>query len=105
HDPEPITTMQPLTPPALDRTIRVCLAKDAEERWQSARDLLLELKWIAGGGSQAGSEGGAGGRSYSRLSWTLLALLFVSVFVLVIISRQRVPASTAPVRFFIQPPE
>jgi Tol biopolymer transport system component len=104
-DPEPISTLQPLTPPALDRTIRVCLAKDAEERWQSARDLLLELKWIAGGGSQAGSEGVAGGRSYSRLSWTLVALLFVSVFVLVIISRQRVPASTAPVRFFIQPPE
>src|SRR6202023_860470 len=53
-EPEPINTLQPLTPPALDRTIRVCLAKDPEERWQSARDLLLELKWIAGGGSQAG---------------------------------------------------
>src|SRR6202140_2216409 len=52
-DPEPISTLQPLTPPALDRTIRVCLAKDAEERWQSARDLLLELKWIAEGGPQS----------------------------------------------------
>src|SRR5207302_5879973 len=31
-DPEPISTLQPLTPPALDRTIRVCLAKDPEER-------------------------------------------------------------------------
>jgi len=49
RDPQPISTLQPLTPPALDRTIRVCLAKDPEERWQSARDLLLELKWIAGG--------------------------------------------------------
>jgi serine/threonine protein kinase len=29
-DPEPISTLQPLTPPALDRAIRVCLAKDPE---------------------------------------------------------------------------
>src|ERR1700732_627024 len=53
-DPEPISTLQPLTPPALDRAIRVCLAKDPEDRWQTARDLLLELKWIAEAGSQAG---------------------------------------------------
>ncbi len=53
-DPEPLSTLQPLTPPALDRTIRACLAKDPEDRWQTARDLLLELKWIAEAGSQAG---------------------------------------------------
>jgi serine/threonine protein kinase len=53
-DPEPISTLQPLTPPALDRAIRRCLAKDQEDRWQTARDLLLELKWIAEAGSQAG---------------------------------------------------
>jgi len=34
--------------------VRVCLAKDPDERWQSAHDLLAELKWIAEGGSQAG---------------------------------------------------
>ncbi len=56
-DPEPMSTLQPLTPPALDRTIRVCLAKDPEDRWQTARDLLLELKWIAEAGSQAGRLG------------------------------------------------
>src|SRR3984893_10398980 len=38
-DPEPISTHQPLTPPALDRAIRVCLAKDPEDRWQTTRDL------------------------------------------------------------------
>ncbi len=54
REPEPISTLQPLTPPALDRTIRVCLSKDREDRWQTARDLLLELKWIAEAGSQAG---------------------------------------------------
>ncbi len=50
----PITQLAPMTPPALDRTIRKCLAKDAEDRWQTARDLLLELKWIEEAGSQAG---------------------------------------------------
>src|ERR1700682_3332007 len=45
-DPEPISTLQPLTPPALDHAIRRCLAKDREQRWQNARDLAGELHWI-----------------------------------------------------------
>src|SRR5271169_2390643 len=54
-DPAPISTLQPLTPPALERTIRVCLAKDPDERWQSASDLWNELRWISEGGSQSGA--------------------------------------------------
>jgi len=46
-DPEPITNTLPLTPPALDRAIRRCMAKDPDDRWQTARDLSLELKWLA----------------------------------------------------------
>src|SRR5271156_345666 len=46
-DPEPITNTIPLTPPALDRAIRRCMAKDPDDRWQTARDLSLELKWLA----------------------------------------------------------
>jgi eukaryotic-like serine/threonine-protein kinase len=38
-EPEPISKLQPLTPPALERTIGVCLAKDPDELWQSAGDL------------------------------------------------------------------
>jgi hypothetical protein len=53
-DPPSISTLQPLTPPALERTIRVCLAKDPDERWQSASDLWNELRWISEGGSQSG---------------------------------------------------
>jgi serine/threonine-protein kinase len=37
----------PLAPPALDRAVRRCLAKDPDDRWQSARDLAAELKWIS----------------------------------------------------------
>ncbi|HUQ50287.1 MAG TPA: protein kinase, partial [Terriglobales bacterium] len=53
-EPEPMSVLAPMTPPALERAICKCLAKDPEERWQSARDLLLELKWIAESGSKAG---------------------------------------------------
>jgi Tol biopolymer transport system component/predicted Ser/Thr protein kinase len=59
NDPDPISKLQPLTPPALERTIGVCLEKDPDDRWQSAGDLWKELRWISEGGSQTGSLSGA----------------------------------------------
>ena len=53
-DPPPMAQLQPLTPAALERVVKKCLAKDPEERWQSASDLTSELNWILEGGSQAG---------------------------------------------------
>jgi Tol biopolymer transport system component len=49
----PISSVKPLTPTNLDHAIRRCLAKDLEDRWQTARDLAVELKWIGESGSQA----------------------------------------------------
>ncbi len=49
REPVPLTDAQPLTPPALDRLIRKCLAKDPDARWQSASDVADELRWIAEG--------------------------------------------------------
>ena len=54
RDPAPISAAQPMSPPALDRLVKRCLAKDPDDRWQTARDLALELAWIAEGGSSAG---------------------------------------------------
>ena len=51
-EPPPISSLQPMTPPALERMVRRCLAKERDERWQSAFDLWQEVKWIAEGGSQ-----------------------------------------------------
>src|SRR5713101_82619 len=51
-DPPPMSSLQPMTPPALDRVVKKCLAKESEDRWQSASDVCDELKWIAEGGSQ-----------------------------------------------------
>jgi serine/threonine-protein kinase len=47
REPQAINSVRPLTPPTLDHTIRSCLAKDREERWQTAKDLALELNWVA----------------------------------------------------------
>jgi eukaryotic-like serine/threonine-protein kinase len=45
-DPPPMSSLQPVTPPPLDRVVKKCLRKDRDDRWQSARDLTDELKWI-----------------------------------------------------------
>jgi serine/threonine protein kinase/Tol biopolymer transport system component len=45
--PPPIRSRQPLAPPALEHVVFICLAKDPDERWQSAADIARELKWVA----------------------------------------------------------
>ncbi len=48
EDPRPVSQLIPTTPASLDRVVTSCLAKDPEERWQSAGDLSRELRWIGG---------------------------------------------------------
>jgi len=45
-DPPSMASLQPMTPAAFDRVIKTCLAKEPDERWQTASDLGRELKWI-----------------------------------------------------------
>jgi hypothetical protein len=46
-DPDPLRTLNPLTPAAFERVVNTCLAKNPEDRFQSAHDVRLELAWIA----------------------------------------------------------
>jgi serine/threonine protein kinase len=46
RNPPAMSEQVAMVPPAFDRVVRKCMAKDPDERWQSARDLLDELKWI-----------------------------------------------------------
>jgi len=86
-EPEPIRTLQPLTPTSLERVIQKCLAKDPDARWQRAGDLASELKWIAEG-SAAGSQAVGqpqrrkGARISEWLAWILAALAVIAVIVL-----------------------
>ncbi|MBI3449662.1 MAG: protein kinase [Acidobacteria bacterium] len=82
REPAPITSIQPLAPAGLERVVKQCLAKDPDERWQSAGDLKRELKWIAEGGSQAGvpAPAIAPGRRSSLVLVTVVALLVAAGF-------------------------
>jgi eukaryotic-like serine/threonine-protein kinase len=80
-EPPPISSLQPLTPPALERVVKTCLAKDPDERWQAVHDVKLQLKWIAEGGSQAGT---AVTVSEAR-KWRLLALMATALLLAICI--------------------
>jgi len=71
--PQPISQIVPLTPPALDHVITKCLEKDPDDRWQSARDLADQLRFIAAAGSKAGEAAPvlAKRKARARLGWTL----------------------------------
>ncbi|MBZ5557804.1 MAG: serine/threonine-protein kinase [Acidobacteriia bacterium] len=105
--PPPITTLQPMTPPALDRVIKTCLNKDPDERWQTAQDLAAELKWIADGGSQVGVPAPVVSRRKSRERWAWTAAAVFAIAAALTGARlllQR-DAPRLPTRFSVAPPK
>ena len=73
-EPEPVGTLKPMTPPALDRTIRKCLAKKPDDRWQSASDLATQLSWMMDAGTGATGvpvQGAERQRNLKRLVWLM----------------------------------
>jgi serine/threonine protein kinase len=81
-EPEPIKTLQPMTPPALERAVKQCMAKDPDQRWQNAGDLGSELSWILESGTQPGTiatPAPTGGRRYSEpLAWILAVVALIA---------------------------
>src|SRR5262245_35059675 len=77
--PQPISDIQPLTPRRFEHVVAKCLEKDPEDRWQSARDLAQELRWIGEGGSQVGVPApvAATRRPDVRLAWSAAAIASV----------------------------
>ncbi len=83
RDPPPMSTLQPMTPPALDHAVKKCLAKIPEERWQSASDLADELKWISESREHTGSTAALAPARKLRetLSWLVSCALAVILIV------------------------
>ncbi len=79
-EPRPLSALQPNTPPALEHVVRRAMAKDADERWQSARDVAAELKWIAE--SDADARGAPPGFTRSRRDRRLILVLSALMLVL-----------------------
>ncbi len=108
-EPPPLSTLQPMTPPALDWVVKTCLAKDPDERWQTANDVKLQLQWIAEGGSAAGLPAPAVARrkTRERLAWGLVTVLCVALAATLAfgVRRRQNVASERITRLSLLPPE
>jgi Tol biopolymer transport system component len=104
--PPPMSTLQPMTPPALDRAVKRCLAKDPEERWQSARDLGLELKWVAeAGAAEVPAPATVRRQRRERLAWVGAVVALAVALGLALIHFGRATRETRAMRFSVSLPE
>jgi serine/threonine protein kinase len=109
-EPPLISAVVPISPPALDRLVRACLAKDPEERIQTAHDVKLQLQWILDAGSQPSAPApAASARPFTRgrLGWVvagLCAALMAAGWWLALARLRDGPAAAPEIRFSIQPP-
>jgi WD40 repeat protein len=101
REPRPITELQPLTPPALERVVRACLDKNPDERLQNARDVMHELRWIVEAGSRDGTPPSAAAkhRRPRWLEWLAVGLLGVVLGVAVSVPVMLRPAASPIVSF------
>jgi Tol biopolymer transport system component len=106
-EPQPVSQVQPMSPPELDHVVKKSLAKDPEERWQNAADLGGELKWIAEGGSQTGVRAPVVSRrrSRERLAWIVAAVLLLATIGLATGLFFRPAPATTVIQASILPPE
>jgi Tol biopolymer transport system component len=105
--PKPVSAAAPLAPASLDRVVGTCLAKDPEDRWQSARDVKTELAWIAEGRSSETSANARPNRSRirERIAWISAAAAVVAALLLIAIPYSRPSPTAMPQRFSVLAPE
>jgi Tol biopolymer transport system component/predicted Ser/Thr protein kinase len=106
-EPPSVSAVQPMAPPALDRVVETCLAKDPDERWQTAHDAGLELQWIARGSSERALAAPRMARKTGR-EWTIWILVCLVGAFAGWVARDRlrqVPAERAMLRFQVGAPE
>jgi predicted Ser/Thr protein kinase len=105
-EPAPISVLQPMSPPGLDRVVKRCLAKQPERRWQSARDIVLELEEVKEKpGSPATEPVPTKRRFRAAAGWAVAALLLAALLASFFLrGRRDVAAPANRVRFAIAPP-
>ena len=91
----------------MNRVVKTCLAKDPEDRFQTAHDAKLQLEWIAEGGSQAGLPAPVVARRKNRekLAWAVAAVGILAAAVATLGYVRRAPTPPLTARFDIAPPE
>jgi len=106
-EPQPISAIQPMSPPALDRVVNTCLAKDPDERFQSVHDVKLQLRWIAEGGSKASAPAQVAvqRKMRDRVAWIVAALAVSAALSLALIHFRQPAPEGRVVRSTIVPPD
>jgi len=78
HQAAPMSSTQRVTPPALERVVQGCLEKDPEDRWQSARDVLRQLRGVTAEAVVETTPTKTGSHIRERAAWILLALAIIA---------------------------
>ena len=108
-DPPSMSALAPMTPPALDHVVRRCLAKDPDDRWQSARDICEQLRWISDSGTQTSPAVPSASQQKPANRMALIAIAAVIAIAVVAVAvfflRRTPPVEKQAVRFTIGPPE
>ncbi|MBI2948530.1 MAG: protein kinase [Verrucomicrobia bacterium] len=106
REPERLSQIAPLIPPTLDRVVDGCLAKDREERWQTAHDLKLQLKWILEGGSETGLQRAVAARRRNRelLAWGIASVMTLFAGFGLSVALRKDAHEPRPMRFQIDSP-
>jgi eukaryotic-like serine/threonine-protein kinase len=79
-EPRPIRDLQPMTPSTLEHVIRKCLAKDGDERWQSASDIGSQLRWIGESSMEAAHAQSPRSRPRWGMALTAIAVIAAVAF-------------------------
>jgi len=105
QEPRPMSELQPMTPQLLDWVVKRCLAKEPDERVQSAGDLMVELRWVSEGGVQVGfSPSITAPPLWKRaIPWSITVLMGILVISIAFWSSPQ-PTSSASTSFAITPP-
>ena len=96
--PVPMSRLAPMTPTALERLVKRCLAKDPEDRYQSMRDIVLELREIAVSGTDSPAPLA---RRQRRWMWAFMLLAFASGIAVIAMLPGRGTRTPAPASRFV----
>jgi Tol biopolymer transport system component len=112
REPAPIVHTQPhdvgeAMPSQLDHVIARCLAKKADERWQTAGDLMRELRWIADGGGKPKAVVPAASRSrfLRRAVGSLIVAISLAAIAFAIPRWRPALDAARTLQFLVHPPE
>jgi len=107
-EPPPISASGSMASPGLDALVRACLAKDPEERIQTAHDVKLQLTWLAQSGSQSGVATAPAlptrHRSREPIAWGVAGVMAVAAAVLAIPGLVHKAPEQPQIRFHIPIP-